>query len=100
MELNVGKEDRLCQVSTISFGPRTDDDLTDGELESSLDRTNDPSVDPSPTQEVDFPRIPGAELSVTRRLNAPWRADEPISEDDERNGTPTLPTSADVAGAA
>ena len=72
IEFDAGETDRMSQVSTISFVPSMKDELSEGELESSMDRTNDPSVNPCPIPDAGFPRSPGAEKSVARRLSAPW----------------------------
>ena len=47
MKLDAGEADRLSQVSTVYFIPSVGDELSEGELESSMDRTNDPSANPS-----------------------------------------------------
>ena len=90
MDLDTGEADHLSQVSTVSFVRSAGDELSEGELESSMDRTNDPSANPSPASEADFPRSLGAEISVARHLSAPWWANEPVAEYKEQ-GTAAPP---------
>ena len=80
MVVDVEEADRLSQVSTISFAPRTDDELSEGKLGSSLDQANDPQVNPLQVPETSFPRTPEAEFSMARRIN--W-ADDPLTDEEE-----------------
>ena len=65
-----------------------------------MDHTSHPSVNPSPTPDASFPRSPGAEVSMARRLSAPWWEDLPISEEDDEPGADTLASTAELAAAA
>ena len=101
MELDAGEVNRLSQISTISFVPSRGDELSEGELESSMDGTSHPSVNPSPLPDAGFPRSPGAEVSMARRLSAPWWEDLPMSKDDDDQGIgASLPANDPAAAAA
>ena len=80
MVVDPEEDERLSQISSISLVPRTDDELSDGELESPRDLPNDPQVKQSLVPEIDLPRDQGANLTLANGFK--W-ADDPLTDEEE-----------------
>ena len=89
MDIDLEREERLSEVSSISLVSTSDESSSEGEEESSRELPDEPSIRLPPIPDATFERSPGAEISVARRLsNSTLWADSPMSDEDESHEPP------------
>ena len=89
MVIDLEREERLSEVSSISLVSTSDESSSEGEIETSRELLDEPSIRLPPNPDATFERSPGAEISVARRLsNSTLWADSPMSDEDESHELP------------
>ena len=83
MVVDLEREERLSEVSSISLVSTSSESSSDGEIDTSQELPDEPSISLPQITDPAFERSPGAEISVARRLNNStlW-ADSPMSDED------------------